>query len=358
MSSSRRTDDACGTPHSRTPAMPPNGSSPVQGAACFDASEARPFLDVLLGRSAAMLGVRDLRAVSGDRAAHSLLTASCDRAIHFAESATATQRNVYVSVLTRTVARTTVSVGAYDALWADLDCGKGEIASGYDTKADALDALEGFDVSPTLLVDSGTGIHAWWLLSSAVTKTELTTLVHRLNCHLRGDPAATDVTRLLRVPGTTNFKRTPLPVRLLNVGSFCSVAAIDRALPPVPTVLAEPVMLPAPTLSRSASRGTGSPFDQANDVAVAAILPKLGVDTLHRRGTRLYCACPVCPGVDTREMVVGGARNVATCFGDCHGRTYTSVDLVAAVRGVSPRASVDWISDTFGLVGFPRTADR
>jgi len=61
----------------------------------------------------------------------------------------------------------------------------------------------------------------------------------------------------------------------------------------------------------------------------------------------------LCPGVDYRDLVLGGTSNVARCFGGCE-KCLTPVDLVAAVLGVSPRAAVDWISDRFGLVGFPR----
>jgi len=89
-------------------------------------------------------------------------------------------------------------------------------------------------------------------------------------------------------------------------------------------------------------RGAASgdrPFDRGNDVPMADVLSWLEVKT-HREGARLYCACPVHSGRNPSQMVAGGSSNAAYCFGDCQ-RSFTPVDLVAAVRRVTPREAVN-----------------
>ena len=69
-----------------------------------------------------------------------------------------------------------------------------------------LDRLRGFNPSPTAVVFSGGGYHAYWLLD---TPSSDFALVERLNAALAkalgGDVCAIDVSRLLRVPYTINL---------------------------------------------------------------------------------------------------------------------------------------------------------
>ena len=104
--------------------------------------------------------------------------------------------------------------------------------------------------------------------------------------------------------------------------------------------------------SRIRTPHSGRPFDLANDVPICDVLRFLGVSSFIEEAGRLHCNCPLCPGPDERELVVGGRANVATCFGDCR-RSYTAVDLVMAVRGVTPREAVGQLAEEFGFLGFP-----
>lgn len=69
---------------------------------------------------------------------------------------------------------------------------------------------------PSVIVRSGHGPHVYWLLDQPATTAEDFALVEAINERLRvrlgGDSAATDITRVLRVPGTTHHKN---PDRLL-----------------------------------------------------------------------------------------------------------------------------------------------
>ena len=73
---------------------------------------------------------------------------------------------------------------------------------------------------PSLLVDSGHGVHAYWLLdepwdvSTVKSLQEFEGLLQGLYADLGAD-ATQDVSRLLRLPGFVNFKAPPAPCRLL-----------------------------------------------------------------------------------------------------------------------------------------------
>lgn len=102
------------------------------------------------------------------------------------------------------------------SLFVDLDVGAGK---GYDTKADALLAIHTFPAKVGLpdpvLVDSGGGIHAYWLFDEDVPAAEWKIYAEKfkalcINNDLHIDPVVTaDVARILRCPDTYNHKTTP-----------------------------------------------------------------------------------------------------------------------------------------------------
>jgi len=112
------------------------------------------------------------------------------------------------------------------ALYLDIDCGDGKE---YATKKEALVSLyrlckETNLITPTLLVDSGNGIHAYWTLDEPITLTEWKPLAKllRQRCEehdLYADHAiTTDPARILRPIGTVNYKdkANPKPVTVLK----------------------------------------------------------------------------------------------------------------------------------------------
>jgi len=117
------------------------------------------------------------------------------------------------------------NVSQMRAFFLDIDCGEGKP---YPDKAHGIHALQGFckELSlpiPTLTVDSGRGLHVYWALAEPCTKQAWLPIASRLKmaCVENGfevDPAVTsDMARILRVPGTRNFKSTPpSSVRILG----------------------------------------------------------------------------------------------------------------------------------------------
>jgi hypothetical protein len=255
--------------------------------------------------------------------------------------------DVYVGALPRTRASgTTDAVGARRWLWGDIDYGTvgHKTAPVHATREAALLAVEPFP--PTMLVDTGGGFHAWWLLFDNAPPDEWAGAMRRLAAATGADANTLDPPRILRVPGTQNFKTTP--ARPVSIAATGDGIAGGRRVYSLTTFLALP--LPLPLLP---PRRQSSPFDSANDVPIADVLAWLGVK-MHREGSRVYCACPVHGGSNDHQMAVGGESNVATCFGDCAGKAYTGVDIAAAVHKVTPRAAVDLLAVRFGFDGFAK----
>ena len=95
-------------------------------------------------------------------------------------------------------------------LWADVDTGE----HGFESKGDALDWLVNSSIQePSIVVDSGSGYHAYWLFSEMMSIEDklaaqlpaawIRYLQTKCPCHL---DTVGDLARVLRVPGTKNWK--------------------------------------------------------------------------------------------------------------------------------------------------------
>lgn len=115
---------------------------------------------------------------------------------------------------------TVVDVTHVPGAWADLDC----YAGGPD-KGAWLAALGALEHRPTAVVDSGTGLHAYWLASELVplpddfARARWKGVVQALQQRLRDTTGWTvdathDMARVLRLPGSTH-QRSGHPVRVL-----------------------------------------------------------------------------------------------------------------------------------------------
>ncbi|MGL4637189.1 MAG: VapE domain-containing protein [Beijerinckiaceae bacterium] len=72
--------------------------------------------------------------------------------------------------------------------------------------ADGLERLQAFTIPPTVVVASGGGFNAYWKLKAPLDDLHDAESINRwLVEALKGDPAATDVSRILRLPGTINL---------------------------------------------------------------------------------------------------------------------------------------------------------
>jgi hypothetical protein len=142
--------------------------------------------------------------------------------------------------------RTHDNVKEEKALWLDIDCGydkKKNRWKEYQTKDLAIIALRGFcDVTklpkPTI-VDSGRGIHVYWTFLEPIDKAIWKPVAEGLKflCvkhGLKSDPACTaDISRILRVPGTSNYKdiSEPHDVVVITVGEHHSFNDLANLIP-------------------------------------------------------------------------------------------------------------------------------
>ena len=113
------------------------------------------------------------------------------------------------------------------ALWLDIDIGAHHSKPDYtDPKQFGLDFknfMAGTGLPMPWIVSTGHGVHLYWPLGRTVTPDKWSRFMARLftacdKYGLRYDHAATDISRILRVPGTYNYKGQPVPVKIAKAG--------------------------------------------------------------------------------------------------------------------------------------------
>ena len=115
------------------------------------------------------------------------------------------------------------NVKSLKAFWLDIDCGPDK---DYDTQGEGLAALKKFCRTVGLprptIVNSGRGLHVYWALTEQITREEWEPVAARMKevCKTQEfyvDNNCFEVARILRVPGTYNFKGSePVQVAILH----------------------------------------------------------------------------------------------------------------------------------------------
>lgn len=192
----------------------------------------------------AVLGIKGLRDVRQE------LVATREEVDALVEEYVSERRNVFFGVAKYATGdnRTKENVKALKAFWLDVDCGpsKAEVnpdtgrPDGYVDQRAGLQALREFckvvGLPKPTLVNSGGGLHAYWALTEEVTRREWEPVAERFKAVCRTqnfyvDDKVFEVARILRIPGTYNFKEeTPRPVQLLNVGQPITIDEFRRIL--------------------------------------------------------------------------------------------------------------------------------
>jgi hypothetical protein len=184
-----------------------------------------------------------------------------DRLFHAAMDMNDNGRDVYFGLGTFDDAgdRKAANVLNMASLYIDLDCGE---EKEYPDQTTAIAALKDFckeaGMPRPILVNSGYGVHVYWPLSENVTVSEWkpVALALKRECAKRNlyiDPGVTaDAARILRVPGSNNYKRgASTPVTLLGVFDgdprplswFADLLKAEAPAPPVSASLFSNVKL-------------------------------------------------------------------------------------------------------------------
>jgi len=102
------------------------------------------------------------------------------------------------------------------AVWVDIDCEKEG-----KSKEKVVRELREWNSPPTIIVDSGHGIHAYWILEEPANNFDCIEEINLgLAKALHGDRAVVDAARVMRVPGTHNVKTEPIPVRIIEMNDY------------------------------------------------------------------------------------------------------------------------------------------
>jgi hypothetical protein len=127
--------------------------------------------------------------------------------------------------------RRVTNVKSLSSFYLDLDCGVGkEYTNQNEAFLDLKRFVKATGLPRPMLVNSGYGIHVYWVLTESVSYAEWLPVAQALKdtCirhNLSADNGVTaDAARVLRVPGTQNHKRgTQKPVMFFGTGEFRSV---------------------------------------------------------------------------------------------------------------------------------------
>lgn len=120
--------------------------------------------------------------------------------------------DVYYGVLRRTreQGRAEDCVPGTHVMWADFD------AKTFGSKDAALREIIQVAWAPQIIVDSGYGYHTYWLLDQEYVFADAQAVMRGIETAHRSDHCS-DQPRILRVPGTFNFKNgDTLPVRVVR----------------------------------------------------------------------------------------------------------------------------------------------
>jgi hypothetical protein len=113
---------------------------------------------------------------------------------------------------------------ALPALYSDIDYGQDghRKKNKWQTKGEALAALQAFPLRPSILIHSGGGFQPYWLLREPFglengNYARVETIMKGLSLALGGDVGTHDISRILRLPGTFNMKLAdnPRPVEII-----------------------------------------------------------------------------------------------------------------------------------------------
>jgi hypothetical protein len=221
------------------------------------------------------------------------------------------------------------AVGRSHLIWCDVD------------SADAVERLATSKVRPVLTVHSGTHghLHAYFLVDEPLDVQLLERANRALANQLGGDLACTDASRILRIPGTLNFKHhPPQPVRLASY----NIRAEPVSLEEVVGELTQPQ--PAPPVSARATpiaRLSVEACDGLDRSRALKLIPArewaqalLGVEP----GSDAKICCPFhAGGAERTPSLQLYSDGTWFCYGCREGGSV--IDFAARLWNLSPRGS-------------------
>lgn len=253
----------------------------------FDYSESCDFLARFFEHTTEAVEIRALPNVKDEGAARPLFTRQAKLVSDHCVKWDDIGRAVYFGVATRQP-----GFGKGDrahccelpALWVDIDTYKLNI-----TKEQAIDAASNqIEYPPSIIVDSGGGIHCYWLLREPIDirKTDrdeqIVDVLKQLAGILAGDLSVCDLARIMRLPGTHNTKTDLEQPQLAHIvgGSNVAIEFND---------IVEMLDRQRPVLIAPLTNGHAKPHDNNPYLAAARLLSfKPAIDTEQRLAAMQY----------------------------------------------------------------------
>lgn len=229
------------------------------------------------------------------------------------------RREVFLTPATLSVAAAgNESVRSSAVAWVDID----------DPRR--LEDLRGFGHSPHAVIYSGSGgAHAYWLLAEPLAGDRCDALNRKLAAALGADLASANRGRIMRVPGTLNWKRS----RRGRDAAWCRVAMCDLAKAAYdPAVLATGLRDPKaqPPARRRAPRAVSAAEEPWREMEAADYYRAItGAEP--RRDGKVRCPHAAHEDHHPSAQLYGGAGAGWYCFACGHGGG--AVDMLAALRG-------------------------
>lgn len=217
------------------------------------------------------------------------------------------------------------------ALWIDMDCGQGK---DYATQPEAVAALTTFASAenlppPTALVNSGGGIHAYWISDKPLTVEQWRPYAEGLKSLVLAHKLAKDAgliadcARVLRVPGSFNNKieTLPRPVKLVHLAATDYDFAATPALARLATLVK--VAPPKVTAAVTAAFELPAAFAGGQASAFAALAPASLSAGIERKDLTLPLL------VDQAIVKCQHFRDCAVTHGAVHGQGLWALTLLA-----------------------------
>jgi hypothetical protein len=165
------------------------------------------FCDLLPGGATGFIEIRLLKKGQPEATTRKWFPVSKERdAQQFAWAAEVTGHDAYFGVLPRR-RRGSKKADVQDeanVLWADIDTAN----SGWniDLYRDVLNGLPA-STKPSVVVKSGGGLHLYWKLSTPIVGADNIEAANRVMAEAFSGDNVGDIARIMRVPGSFNFKR-------------------------------------------------------------------------------------------------------------------------------------------------------
>lgn len=178
------------------------------------------------------------------------------------------------------------------AIWVDIDVKDDD--KHYHTAQDAWNVVSAFRRKvglplPSAIVNSGGGLHVYWISHVPLSPDEWRPYAEGLKALLLAEDIkcdtglTTDDVRILRVPGTSNYKYSPpRPVELLHLGKDYNFG-VDLAL----------LKLVAPAPETSPAANIEPDFANSPDPAFASLSPDASLQGGIERSTKLLDPRPI-----------------------------------------------------------------